>query len=117
LIRHILPSFILGQHDIGGADVAVGAGIGARRVDPILEIPNDIKEDAAERYDRLVGRAEMFARAVYDGAHALLGRQILRVDALNAREGFGFLDLTVDQPIVFSGPVTKGKNREKSSDR
>src|ERR1700682_5578043 len=42
----------------------------------------------------------MLLRAVDDRPHALLHRAVLRVDAVDAGESLGLLDLAVDHPVV-----------------
>src|SRR5207247_9531578 len=44
----------------------------------------------------------MLAGAIYDAAHALLHRAILRVHAVDPREGLGLLHATVQQVVVLA---------------
>src|SRR5262249_41042920 len=52
--------------------------------------------------DRLVGRAQVLARAVDDGPHALLDRVVLSVHAVDAAEGLALLDIAIDAPVIGS---------------
>src|SRR5215467_10443336 len=51
---------------------------------------------------RPVRRAEVLAAPIHDGAHALLHRAVLHVDAVDAREGLGALDATIEEVVVLA---------------
>src|SRR6266851_4896389 len=67
-----------------------------------LDRPRRLQEQPARLDHGPVGGAQVLARAVDDGPHALLDRAVLGIDAVDAGEGLGLLHAAIQQVVVLA---------------
>src|SRR5882672_9982897 len=79
----VLELDVARQLDRAGAD-ALRVGFEARQRLAVTIVLAGLDQHAPHHDDAIVGRAEIFPRAVLDGTHALLQRGVLHGDALDA---------------------------------
>src|SRR5216683_2883763 len=65
-----------------------------------LDGPRRLQEQPARLDHGPVGGAQVLARAVDDGPHALLDRAVLGIDAVDTGEGLGLLHAAIQQVVV-----------------
>src|SRR5258708_7672875 len=98
--QHLAPIGAGRDQPVVRTDAPIACGIRALRRTPLLHVPRRLEQDLTHLDDRLVRGAEMLLGAVDDGTHALLQREVLGVDALDAGERRGLLLGAVDQIVV-----------------
>ena len=109
LVGDILPADIFWDYDISGAHIAVGFRISTSGRNAALKIAQDIKENAPASYDGFVRGTQVLTASIDNRSHAFLDRQILSVDSLDAGISLGPLNFAVDQPVVLSRAMTRGR--------
>src|SRR5262245_64679936 len=92
------PIGIAAQHRLAGPQLLVAAGAawnaaGLHRLD-------SLSQQLARLDDGHVRRSEVLLAAIDDATHSLLYGAVLHVDAVDAGEAFGALDLAIDQIVV-----------------
>src|ERR1041384_5710461 len=97
----VAPVGALRQYGLGGGEIGV-RGLHTTRNAAIGYRLHRVQQQAAGLDDGAVGRAQVLAAAIDDGAHALLDGAVLRVDAVDAGETLGLLDVAVEQVVVLA---------------